>query len=45
MLFNDYEKNPKMYKLYMLKKSGHCVFNKKQFADYIINKIKNIRTI
>lgn len=30
-----------MYKSYILKNSGHCVFNKKQSANYIIDKIKN----
>jgi len=35
-----HKKNQKMYKSYILKNSGHCVFNKKQSANYIINKIK-----
>jgi len=35
-----HKKNQKMYKSYILKNSGHCVFNKKQSANYIIDKIK-----
>jgi len=34
------KKNPKMYKSYILKNSGHCVFNKKRPANFIINTIK-----
>ena len=36
-----HKKNQKMYKSYILKKSGHCVFNKEQSVNYIIDKIKN----
>ena len=32
--------NPKMYKSYQLNNVGHCVFNKKKPANFIINKIK-----
>lgn len=32
--------NSKMYKSYQLNNVGHCVFNKKQPANFIINKIK-----
>jgi hypothetical protein len=36
------QRNPTMYKSYILINSGHCVYNKIKYAKFIINKINEI---
>jgi hypothetical protein len=35
------QKNPKKYISYIIKNSGHCIFNKSENASFIIDNIKN----